>query len=134
MPDTPLGVRHVVTLRIHCPVSPETFAALAAGRGEALETDASAAPVIAAIRAAGLGDFGHYTGVMEAALGIEIFTPGAGARPALGKAGVTSHSSTVILTTWIDAGAPDLAGKLAAIRAAHPWETPVIELSEARLV
>jgi hypothetical protein len=122
-----------MTLRVHCPVTPETFAALLAGQGGALEADPAASAVLAAIRAAGVGDFGRYTGVVEAALGIEIFTPGETARPALGQAGVTSHSPTIILTSWIDAGSPGLAAAVAAIRAAHPWEVPVIELSESRL-
>lgn len=129
-----MGVRQVITLRIHCPVSPATFAALSAGRGDALEADTFAAPVLAAIRAAGLGNFGRYTGVVEAALGIEIFTPGAGAQPTLGQAGVTSHSPTVILTTWAEAGSATLDFALTAIKAAHPWEVPVIEMSETRLI
>lgn len=133
MPDTPLGVRTVTVIRIHCPVTPETFAALVAGRGAALEVDPAASAVLAAIRAAGLGDFGSYRGVVEAALGIEIFTPTAAASPALGAAGVISHSPTVILTSWADGEPLAIEAALAAIRAAHPWEVPVIELSEARL-
>lgn len=121
-------------MRVHCPVTPETFAALLAGRSDALEHDAAAAAVLAALRTAGLGDFGCYTGVVEAGLGIEIFTPTAAARPALGASGATSHSPTVVLTTWADPAAPGLAGALAAIAAAHPWEVPVIELSDARLL
>jgi hypothetical protein len=128
-----LGVRQVIRLSIHCPVAPNTFAALVAGEGGVLEADAMVAPVLAAIRAAGLGDFGRYTGVIEAALGIEMFTPGVGSRPARGQAGVTSHVPTIILTSWAEAGWPGLDDALAAIRAAHPWEVPVIELSEARL-
>lgn len=137
LPDEPLGVRpsfrNVTTVRIHCPVAPDTFAALVAGHGEALESDPAAAAVLAAIRGAGLGDLGSYRGVIEATLGIEIFTPTADARPALGAAGVTSHSPTVILTTWADGEPVALESALAAIRAAHPWEVPVIELSAARL-
>jgi hypothetical protein len=115
-------------------VAPETFAALIAGQEAALEADPAAAAVLAAIRAAGLGDFGRYAGVVEAALGIEIFTPTSEAQPALGHAGATSHSPTVILTSWADADAPGLDEAVAAIAAAHPWEVPVIELSEARLL
>lgn len=121
-------------LRIHCPVAPETFAALVAGQGAALEADPAASAVLAAIRAAGLGDFGRYTGVVEAALGIEIFTPTAAARPAQGRAGVTSHVPTVILTTWAEMAPAALDAALVAIAAAHPWEVPVIEVSEARLL
>jgi hypothetical protein len=129
-----LGFRQVITLRVHCPVAPETFAALVAGDGAALEADPAASAVLAAIRAAGLGDFGSYRGVVEVALGLEIFTPTASARPVMGKAGETSHLPTVILTTWADGASSALEPALAAIRDAHPWEVPVIELSEARLV
>jgi hypothetical protein len=114
-------------------VAPATFAALLAGRCDALEQDTAAAAVLAAIRGAGLGDFGRYTGVVEAGLGVEIFTPTAAAVPTLGAAGMTSHSPTLILTTWADADAPGLEAAIAAIVAAHPWEVPVIELSDAWL-
>lgn len=133
MPDTPAGFRRVVTLRVYCPVTPETFAALAAGQGAALETDAMVAPVLAAMRKAGLGDFGSYRGVFEAALGIEVFTPTAAASPVLGVAGETSHSPTLILTSWADADSAGLEAAIAAIAAAHPWEVPVIEMSDAWL-
>jgi hypothetical protein len=134
LPDAPLGFRHVITLRVHCPVTPESFAALLAGDAGALERDPAAAAVLAAVRSAGLGDFGRYTGVVEAALGVEIFTPTAAARPVIGQAGVTSHCPTVILTTWAEADRPGLDEAVAAIAAAHPWEVPVIEISEARLL
>lgn len=115
-------------------MAPQTFAALLAGQFSALEHDQAAAAVLAAIRGTGLGNFGRYTGVVETALGIEVFTPTAAARPTLGAAGAASHSPTVMFTTWADAGASGLAEAVAAIAAAHPWEVPVIELSEARLL
>jgi hypothetical protein len=129
-----MGVRTVTTVRIHCPVAPETFAALVAGRGAALEADPAAAAVLAAIRGAGLGDFGSYTGVVEVALGLEVFTPTAAARPVQGRAGETSHVPMVIMTTWADADSAALDAAIAAIAAAHPWEVPVIELSQARML
>jgi hypothetical protein len=129
-----LGFQLVTTIRIHCPVTPETFAALVAGRGEALEADPSASAVLAVIRGAGLGDFRSYTGVVEAALGIEVFTPTEAARPVQGRTGATSHVPTVILTTWADVEPEALGAVGAAIAAAHPWEVPVIEMSQARLL
>jgi hypothetical protein len=115
-------------------VAPETFDALVAGRGAALEADPAAAAVLAAIRGAGLGDFDRYAGVVEVALGIEVFTPTAAASPVQGRTGVTSHIPTVIMTTWADADSAELDAALAAIAAAHPWEVPVIELSQARML
>jgi hypothetical protein len=99
-----------------------------------VERDGNAAAVLAAIRGAGLGDFGRYAGVMEVVPAMEIFTPGAEARPAVGRAGVTSHVPSVIITTWADTGWAGWDAALAAIAAAHPWEVPVIEISESRLL
>nr|WP_221236642.1 hypothetical protein [Novosphingobium taihuense] len=110
------------------------MAALIAGDQATLERDATAAAILAVIRAENpLGDFDLYKGVCEIAPGWESFQPGAAARPTLGTSGERSLSPTAILTTYADAGA-DISESLAALMDVHPWEVPVIELSEVDLL
>lgn len=126
--------RRAVAVKIHCPISAETLAAMLAGDDDALERDPAASTILAVIRDDNpLGDFGLYKGVCEIAPGWENFQPGPDAAPTLGTSGTRSLSPTVILTTYADAGA-DLAEALAALMAAHPWEVPVIELSDVELL
>ena len=75
-------------------------------------------------------------GVAEIGLGWETFAPSPAANPTLGSAGEVEHSPTVTLTTWIPASAPTEAvdAALAALMEAHPWEVPVIEVIETRLL
>lgn len=129
--------RSASAVRIHCPVEPATFQALLAGRSDALSADPVLARTLAIIRGDNpLGDFGLYKGVVEIALGFESFLPTADARPVSGTAGAVSVSPTVILTTYLADDAPqDLASAaLAQLVAAHPWETPVIEVCPTQLL
>lgn len=122
---------------VHVPVAATTLEALLAGDRTALETDPVMAQMLAILRAPGaLGDFGMYHGVAEIGLGWETFAPGPAANPTLGAAGEVEHSPTVTLTTWIPAEAPAEAvdAALAALMDAHPWEVPVIEVIETRLL
>jgi len=122
---------------VHVPVAASTLEALLAGDRSALELDPVMARMLAILRAPGaLGDFGIYHGVAEIGLGWETFAPSPAANPTLGAAGEVEHSPTVTLTTWIPAGAPAEAvdGALAALMEAHPWEVPVIEVIETRLL
>lgn len=129
-----LARRRATVVQVHCPVAPETLAAMLSGDGEALERDPVSAAILGIIRADNaLGDFGLYHGVAEIGLGWESFTPSAHAAPALGAAGTTALSPTVVLKTYAPADA-DIDGALAALMAAHPWEVPVIELTEAELL
>lgn len=126
--------RRVTVVKVHCPVAPETLAGMLAGDDGALERDPTAATMLGIIRADNaLGDFGLYHGVAEIGLGWESFTPTADAEPTLGAAGATALSPTAILKTYAPAGA-DIDDALAALMAAHPWEVPVIELTEAELL
>ncbi len=126
--------RRVTVVTIHCPVAHETLAAMLDGDSAALERDPTAAAMLAVIRADNaLGDFVLYHGVAEIGLGWESFTPSADAVPILGAAGTAALSPTVILKTYAPAGA-DIESALAALMAAHPWEVPVIELTEADLL
>ncbi|QXQ05517.1 hypothetical protein KX816_14930 [Sphingosinicellaceae bacterium] len=131
------STRAVRVLRVYCPIAAETLVALATGQAAAIDRDATLAAILGIVRGDNpLGDFAPYRSVVELAPGWELFTPGADARPALGEAGRASASPTAILTIYIPADAPEAAVSSAvdAIVAAHPWEVPVIELTEARLV
>lgn len=126
-----IRLRAVRTIRIHCPISPETFAALAQGRLEAIEADPVAAPILALIRADNeLGDFGLYKGVFELSLGVEGFRPTAAAAPTLGDPRANTLNPTAILATYIDGSVVEerLAALLAELVRRHPWEIPVIEV------
>lgn len=129
--------RTVRAVRIHVPVAAETLAALLGGDSAAMERDPVLSAMLAIVRAQpALGDFGLYNGVAEIALGWETFTPGPAAAPTLGAADETSFSPTVTLTTWIraEAAEPEVEAALTALMAAHPWEVPVIEVTESRLL
>lgn len=126
--------RRVNAVKVHCPVSPDTLAALLSGDADALERDATAAVLLAVISSDNaLGDFGLYHGVAEVGIGWESFTPSPSAAPTLGSVGATALSPTVILTTYAPAEA-DIDEALNALMAAHPWEVPVIEVYEVDLL
>ena len=125
-------MRAVKRIRIYCPILKDTFVALSQGDLSAIERDPAAARMLAIIRAENpLGDFGLYKGVFELSLGIEGFTPTARAAPAAGTAGSSTLSPTAVITTYIDAATDNkpLRTVLERLLAAHPWETPVIEIS-----
>ncbi|WP_322964523.1 hypothetical protein [Sphingomonas fuzhouensis] len=123
------AVRWVRDIRVYCPVAPATLTALLAGDPGAVERDQTAAALLAILRTPPLGDFGRYREVVELAIGYEGFRPGDGAVPTLGTVGQASWSPTVILTAIYDAGA-DVDALTEALLAVHPWDVPVITLSE----
>lgn len=137
MPPIQTANRSVLSIRIHCPIAPATLAALLAGDVAAIERDPHASRMREAIaRHPALGDFGPYTAVAELSPGWEVFTPAPTAKPTLGTPGERQVSPTLILTVHIDAAiAPaSLDAALAALIEAHPWETPVIEVTATRLL
>ncbi len=121
--------RRVRDIRVYCPVAPATLTALIAGDPAAVEQDPTAAMLLAILRTPPLGDFGRYREVVELAIGYEGFRPGEGAVPTLGAVGEASWSPTVILTAIYDAAA-DVEALADALLAAHPWDVPVIAVSE----
>ncbi|MGV3513079.1 MAG: hypothetical protein ACO1OX_13855 [Novosphingobium sp.] len=126
--------RRAIAVKIHCPISPSTLAAMLSGNAEAIEADAAASAMLAVIRADNpLGDFDLYKGVCEISVGWESFQPGPGATPTLGASGTRTLSPTAILTTYAKAEA-DTTPVLAELIAAHPWEVPVIEVFETELL
>lgn len=128
--------RKVRVLRLSWPVEPETLAALQAGRAEVLEHDPSFAKLLAALRADNpLGDFGLYQAVAEVSPCWELFQPGQDAQPTLGSAGQSQVSSNLMVTIHVDAATPEaeFEAVLDWLVALHPWEVPVIEISQAEL-
>ena len=124
-------------IAVFCPVSPATISALARGELSALAGDPVGGRILAYIeRCADLGDFGAYRGVCEVAIGLEAFTSGAHARPAMGSAGERSHSATAVITTYARDSISDerLDTLLQELCALHPWEVPVIEVAAVTLV
>jgi len=122
-------MRWVREIRVYCPVAPTTLSALIAGDPGTVERDETAAPLLAILRTPPFGDFGRYREVVELALGYEGFRPGEGAVPTLGAVGEASWSPTVILTAMYDAAA-DVDALADRLLAAHPWDVPVIAVSE----
>jgi hypothetical protein len=130
--------RLALRLRVHCPVSPDTLAALARGEVDALASDPTAGPLLAVLRAdPALGDFGLYRSVFAIEAGLEGFTPASEAEPAFGAPGEPALAPAVVVTSYIEAATPADAidRALQALLDVHPWQTPVIELSDpVRLV
>ncbi|MGB7654078.1 MAG: hypothetical protein WBL74_01225 [Novosphingobium sp.] len=128
--------RKVRVLRLSWPVEPETLAALQSGSAEVLDADPSFAKLLTALRADNpLGDFGLYQAVAEVSPCWELFRPQGDAKPTLGAAGQSQVSTNLMVTIHVDAATGDdtfeaLLGWLVAI---HPWEVPVIEISDVEL-
>ncbi|WP_427019062.1 hypothetical protein ACQCSX_14720 [Pseudarthrobacter sp. P1] len=126
-------MRQVRKIRIHWPINGSSLAGLAAGKTEAFESDEDMRLLLELLRSTPqLGDFGVYSHVFEAGIGFEGFTTGAGANPTLGMVGERTVSPTIIFTTYLDAdtGEELLQVILSRLVGVHPWEIPVIELSE----
>lgn len=128
--------RQALAIRVAWPVSPQTAQRLLAGDADAIGDDPGLAGLLAVLRADNpLGDFGLYQCVAELAPGWEIFRPGPQAMPTLGAAGTDATSPSVMVTIHVPAEADGAAidAAIAALMAAHPWEVPVLEVSEVRL-
>ncbi len=85
----------------------------------------SVAEVSNAILAAGAGAIGNYSHCGFAVGGIGTFLPLQGARPAVGKKGRLEHVSEVRFETIVPA--EKLEGVIAAMKRAHPYETPAFD-------
>lgn len=130
-------MRAARALRVFCPIQPATLRAMLAADGSAIERDPHLAEMVRIIRdGSALGDFGIYKSVIEVSPGWEIFTPGPDATPTVGESGSPSTSPTAILTIYIAKDAPSemVDQGIAAILKAHPWEVPVVEMSETSLL
>jgi hypothetical protein len=135
-----VGLRHswrkALAIRLAWPVSQATLERLLSGQSAALEADPSLAALLEILRAENpLGDFGAYQAVAELAPGRELFRPGPAAQPTLGEAYRDEHSPSVMVTIHVPAetAGPSLDAAIDALMAAHPWEVPVVEVTEVRL-
>jgi hypothetical protein len=88
------------------------------------EVDAEA--VRAAMARAGAGVIGDYTHCTFSSPGVGRFLPGEGARPAIGEVGRIEAVAEARIETVC--AAVRLSAALAAIRAAHPYEEPAIDV------
>lgn len=119
-------------LRVHWPVSAETFESLVASAGAAYLSE-DLRPLRDVIETTSeLGDFGAYTDVVEMSLGVETFLVGDSANATLGARGERCVSPTLVVTTYLsaDLSAARVDQVISELVSAHPWEVPVIELSE----
>jgi hypothetical protein len=88
------------------------------------ETHLSA--VLDAIAGAGAGVIGHYTHCSFSSAGIGRFLPDAGANPALGERERLNTEPEIRVETFCPR--EQAKAVVAALRAAHPYEEPVIYL------
>ena len=136
-----MRTRHVTraakVLRVYCPIDSDTLNLLMIGQVSSIDKDGTLATILSIVREDNpLGDFGKYKSVVELAPGWELFTPDAAARPTLGQPGTAAVSPTAILTIYIpeDGSVDAVSCAIDAIVEAHPWEVPVIEITETLLV
>ena len=128
--------RNVRVLRLSWPVDPATLVALQSGQADALEADPSFVNLLVALRADNpLGDFGLYQAVAEVSPCWELFQPQGEAKPTLGAAGQSQVSTNLMVTIHVDAEVAEDAFEMILdwLVSIHPWEVPVIEISEAQL-
>ena len=119
-------------LRVHWPISTETFGRIAAGDTQAVQQDPGLAELLKAVQQfPELGDFGNYQHVFESGIGFEGFSCGEGATPTLGRVGEQTLSPTFVFTTYFDSALDDavLERAMQELVAIHPWELPVIEVT-----
>jgi dinuclear metal center YbgI/SA1388 family protein len=86
----------------------------------------SAAKVANAVFAAGAGTIGNYSNCGFTAEGTGTFLPSAGARPAIGKKGRIEAVPEIKFETIVPA--ENLAGCIAAMKKAHPYEEPAFDV------
>ena len=123
-------------IRLAWPVSSAVLLRLQSGDMAALDCEDGLAALYAILDADNpLGDFGSYQAVAEVTPGWEIFRPGADAKPTRGTTGQREVSSSLMVTIHIPGEVPraEVDAAIARVLAAHPWEIPVVELSEVAL-
>lgn len=88
--------------------------------------DAAANAVAEALYAAGAGAIGQYSHCGFMTEGVGTFLPLEGAKPAIGQPGRLERVSEIRLETVVAAG--KVAAVIAALRSAHPYETPAFDV------
>lgn len=84
--------------------------------------------VIDALRRAGAGTVGNYTGCAWKVSGTGTFTPGDGAKPVIGEVGRTEVTAEVRVEMVVPRR--DRGSAAAALRAAHPYEEVGVDIIE----
>lgn len=128
--------RKVRVLRLSWPVEPATFVSVLAGKADALDHDPFFSRLLVLLHADNpLGDFGLYKSVAEVSPCLELFQPQGDAKPAHGRPGQSEVSTNLMVTIHVDSAVAgqDFEALLDQLVASHPWEVPVIEISEAEL-
>lgn len=87
--------------------------------------EAQAGAVRRALKEAGAGSEGNYSGCSFSTRGIGRFTPLDGAEPAMGEIGREEEVAEERIETFCRRS--DLKRVIAAVKKAHPYEAPVIE-------
>jgi hypothetical protein len=131
-----ISLRKAWAIRVTWPISFEVLLRLQGGDLTALDCDDGLASLCAILDDDNpLGDFGLYQSVAEVAPGWEMFRPGIDAKPTRGRVGQREISPSLLVTIHMPAEAPQEAidAAIARLLAAHPWEIPVIEVSEVAL-
>ncbi|MBS1371826.1 MAG: NGG1p interacting factor NIF3 [Lentisphaeria bacterium] len=85
----------------------------------------------AALSEAGAGKLGNYDSCIWECAGTGQFRPLPGSRPFLGETGKIEQAAESKLETVV--GADCLEAVLAALRAAHPYETPAFQFWPVKL-
>ncbi len=84
--------------------------------------------VIDALRRAGAGTIGNYTGCAWKVAGTGTFTPGEGANPVIGEVGRTEVTAETRVEMVVSRS--ERAAALEALRAAHPYEEVAVDIVE----
>ena len=88
--------------------------------------DSAAIAVADAMYAAGAGAIGHYSHCGFMSEGVGTFLPLEGANPSIGKCGRLERVSEIRLESVV--AADKVAAVIAALRKAHPYETPAFDV------
>lgn len=86
-------------------------------------------------RVPGVGEVGDYEALFELDFGFEGYRPKEGSDPQYGAIGEAVRLGKAAVVTYLrrDCKPQVLERLIAEIRKVHPWEHPVIELTECRL-
>ncbi|GAA4344610.1 Nif3-like dinuclear metal center hexameric protein [Angustibacter luteus] len=126
MPGVSDALARVLGLDELQPLSPQPLEAL--DKIVVFVPTASADAVVDALAAAGAGELGDYSRCAWTSTGSGTFTPGEGAKPAVGKVGdVETLDETRVEMVLPRYRRPDV---VQALRAAHPYEEPAFDVLE----
>ena len=118
-------------IQVHVPVDPPLW-----GSEQPLNAHPHVRAVVAALASIpGVGRVGNYDHVCELALGWEGYRAKPGAAPRVGTIGERVVLPSITVTCFLDCdrGESTFDRIVAAVKAVHPWEHPIIQFSECLL-